>query len=91
MGFIIWLITGLIAGALAMFAVYRTIPREPATLIGALVIGLLGGILGGWVADLIGLDAVSWIGSIVVAFAGAFVILWLINRATPGRGQRSER
>ncbi|HMM42703.1 MAG TPA: GlsB/YeaQ/YmgE family stress response membrane protein, partial [Thermomicrobiales bacterium] len=89
--FIIWLIIGLIAGALAMFVVFRTIPREPASLVGALVVGLLGGILGGWVSDLIGLDAVSWLGSIVVAFAGAFVILWLINRMMPGRGQRSGR
>ena len=37
------------------------------------------------VSDLIGLDTVSWIGSIVVAFAGAFAILWLINRMLPGR------
>lgn len=88
MGFILWLITGLIAGVLAMFAVYRTIPREPASLVGALVIGLLGGLLGGWLSNLIGLDAVNWIGSIVVAFVGAFIVLWLINRATPGRDAR---
>ena len=88
MDLIIWLITGLIAGALAMFVVYRTIPREPGSLIGALVVGLLGVILGGWIAGLIGLDAVNWIGSIVVAFIGAFGLLWLINRMTPSRGQR---
>lgn len=91
MDFVIWLITGLVAGLLAMFAVFRTIPRERYGVIGALVIGVVGGWLGGWVSDLIGLDAVSWIGSLVVAFAGAFIILRLLDRAGLTRSNRAEK
>lgn len=85
MGWILWLILGLVAGVAALFAIYRTIPREPSGLVAALVIGLAGGAIGGWIADVIGLDAVNWIGSLVVAFVGAVLILWLLRRAT---GQR---
>jgi len=82
---VLWLIIGLVAGVLALFAVYRSVPREPTGWIGALVLGLIGGALGGWLTDLIGLETVSWLGSIVVAFAGAALILWLLQRTTGRR------
>ncbi len=85
MDVLLWLVVGLVAGVLALFAVYRTVPREPSGWIGALVIGVIGGLVGGWLADLVDLETVSWLGSLVVAFAGAALILWLLRRTTGGR------
>ena len=81
MDIVIWLIIGLVAGVLALFALNRTLPKEPSGWIGALVIGLIGGLVGGLVTDLLGLETVSWVGSLVVAFLGALLILWLLQRA----------
>ena len=85
MDVLLWLVVGLVAGVLALFAVHRTVPREPSGWLGALVVGLIGGLVGGWLTDLIDLETVSWLGSLVVAFVGAVLILWLLRRATGGR------
>ena len=85
MDLLTWIIVGLVAGVLALFAVHRTIPREPSGWVGALVVGVVGGLVGGWLTDLIDLESVSWLGSLVVAFLGAVLILWLLRRATGGR------
>lgn len=85
MDVILWLILGLAAGVAALYAVYRTIPREPTGWLGALVVGLIGGLIGGWVTDLVGLEAVNWLGSLIVAFLGAVLILWLMRRTTEHR------
>ena len=85
MDVLLWLVVGLVAGVLALFAVYRTVPREPSGWIGALAIGIVGGLVGGWLTDLVDLETVSWLGSLVVAFAGAALILWLLRRTTGGR------
>ena len=85
MDVLLWLVVGLVAGALALFAVHRTVPREPSGWLGALALGLVGGLVGGWLADLVDLEAVSWLGSLVVAFLGAALVLWLLRRASGGR------
>jgi uncharacterized membrane protein YeaQ/YmgE (transglycosylase-associated protein family) len=82
MDVLLWLVVGLVAGVLALFAIYRTVPREPTGWLLALAIGVVGGVVWGWVADLLGLEAVSWPGTLVVAFAGAALLLWLLRRAT---------
>ncbi len=85
MDVLLWLVIGLVAGVLALFAVYRTVPREPSGWIGALAIGIVGGLVGGWLTDLVDLETVSWLGSLVVAFTGAVLLLWLLRRTTGGR------
>ena len=85
MDVLLWLVVGLVAGVLALFAVHRTVPREPSGWIGALALGIIGGLVGGWLTDLVDLETVSWLGSLIVAFAGAALILWLLRRATGGR------
>lgn len=78
---ILWLILGAVAGVAAVLVMYRSIPDTPIEGIGAIGIGLFGGWLGGWAADLIGLEAVNWIGSLVIAFVAA---LLLLRRIAPG-------
>lgn len=85
MDFVLWLVLGAVAGILAVVAMYRTIPTKLREWVGALGIGLLGGWLGGWVANIIGLEAVNWLGSLVVAFADALLVLFLFRSIAPGK------
>lgn len=84
MDLVLWLVLGAVAGVAAVLIMYRSIPDTPVEWLGAIGIGLLGGWLGGWVADLIGLEAVNWIGSLVIAFAAALLVLMLLRRVAPG-------
>ena len=85
MDLVISLVLGLIAGVLAVTFVYRSIPNNPMALLGALVIGLIGGWVGSWLANLIGLEAVNWLGALVIAFLAAIGILLLLKRVAPGK------
>jgi uncharacterized membrane protein YeaQ/YmgE (transglycosylase-associated protein family) len=83
MSILIWLVVGLIAGYLARVVV----PGEgPGGVIGDLVIGVVGALLGGWIFGFFGHSGVSGLNiySIVVAFVGAVVLLF-IARALSGR------
>ena len=76
MGFLAWIIVGLIAGWLAGQVMkgggYGTLVD--------IILGILGGMLGGWLFGLLGIGAGGgMIGSIIVAFVGA-VILVAITR-----------
>jgi uncharacterized membrane protein YeaQ/YmgE (transglycosylase-associated protein family) len=90
MGILSWIIVGLIAGFLAG----QVMRGGGYGLIGDLIIGVLGGLLGGWIAFYffhIG-DTMSGINmtSILVAFVGA-ILLILILRMIGGRGRFSRR
>lgn len=84
MDIILWLVLGAVAGFAAVLIMYRSIPDTPIQWVGAIGIGLIGGWLGGWLADVLGLESVNWIGSLVVAFVGALLILILLRRISPG-------
>lgn len=75
MNFIIWIITGIIAGWLAGMIV----KGRGFGLIGDLVIGLLGGLLGGWLFGLFGIAATNWIGQILVAALGGAILVLIIR------------
>lgn len=83
MDILLWLIVGLVAGVAAVFVVYRAIPSDPWGWLGAVAVGLVGGLVGGWVFDLLGLESTNWLGSLVIAFLGAVGILLLIRRIVP--------
>ena len=77
MGVIGWIVVGLIAGSLA-----RTATRsEHYGCLGTMVVGILGGILGGALFNLIGDHGITdfslW--SILVAFVGACVLLFILQ------------
>lgn len=83
MDLLLRLVLGLVAGVLGMLAVYRAIPSTPMAWIGAVVVGLIGGWLGGLLANVLGLTAVNWIGSLFVAFVGVVLVLLLLRSMTP--------
>ena len=76
MGIFAWIVVGLIAGWLAG----KVMKGGGYGVLVDIILGILGGILGGWIFGLLGIwQGRGMIGSIVVAFIGA-VILVAITR-----------
>lgn len=75
LGLIIFLIVGLVAGALASFYMGRQ-----QDLWMSLLIGIVGAMIGGFVARLLGLTAYNVIGEVVVATLGAILCLYVWQR-----------
>lgn len=78
-GLIAWIVVGLVAGWLAGVVM----KGGGFGLVGDLIVGLVGALLGGFLAGFIFQGSVGLLGSIVVAFFGA-VILVAILRAVSG-------
>lgn len=82
MGFLVWLLIGLIAGALARLLVPG---KDPMGWLGTLVLGLVGSLIGGFLGNLFfdgefDVTAAGIIGSVI----GAIIAL-LAYRAMKGR------
>jgi uncharacterized membrane protein YeaQ/YmgE (transglycosylase-associated protein family) len=77
MGFITWILVGLIAGWLAG----QVMKGGGYGVLVDILLGIVGGLIGGWVFGLLGIwPGGGAIGAIIVAFVGA-VILVAISRA----------
>ncbi|MDX1632470.1 MAG: GlsB/YeaQ/YmgE family stress response membrane protein, partial [Thermoanaerobaculia bacterium] len=72
---ILFLVIGLVAGFLASVIMRR----RSLSILGNLIVGVLGALLGGFLFGILGLHAYGLIGQLVVATAGAVVLLWLIR------------
>lgn len=76
MGFLAWIVVGLIAGWLAG----QVMKGGGYGVVVDIILGILGGLVGGWVFEALGIwHGGGLIGSIIVAFVGA-VILVAITR-----------
>ncbi len=72
MGFLAWIVVGLIAGWLAG----QVMKGGGYGTVADIVLGLVGGLLGGWIFGKLGISAgSSMIGSIIVAFVGAVILV----------------
>lgn len=79
---VFWVIVGIIAGALAKLVV----PGEgPAGWLGDLIVGIVGAIIGGFVAHALGIAWGGWIASTLVAFVGAVILLFIMRAVTTRR------
>ena len=78
LGPISWIIIGLVAGALAGFFVPG---RERNGCIGTTAIGIIGGLLGGWLwTEVLNQDPASgWLGAVVIAALGAAIVLLILR------------
>jgi uncharacterized membrane protein YeaQ/YmgE (transglycosylase-associated protein family) len=70
-GIIWWIVVGLIAGWLGG----QAMKGGGYGVLADIVLGILGGILGGWLFSKMGIGASSTIGSIIVAFIGAVILV----------------
>ncbi len=84
LGLIGWIVVGFFAGALSGMVLGG---RTPRGCLPNILIGILGAIVGGFLASkLLGVDPVNeWIGALVVAFVGAVLVRWLLALASPRR------
>ncbi|MFJ8137355.1 GlsB/YeaQ/YmgE family stress response membrane protein [Streptomyces sp. NPDC096013] len=90
MGIIAWIIIGLLAGAIAKLLMPG---KDPGGVIITMLIGIVGGLLGGWLGKVIfGVDSIdgffdlsTWIAAIV----GSLILLILYRLVTGNR--RSHR
>jgi uncharacterized membrane protein YeaQ/YmgE (transglycosylase-associated protein family) len=81
MGILAWIILGLIAGFLA-----QALVGGGYGLLGTIVLGIIGAVVGGWLAAQLGVGTVDGIdvASIVIATVGAIIVIW-IARSIRGR------
>jgi len=77
MGFLSWIIVGLVAGVLAGLVVRG----RGFGIIWDIVVGIIGGLLGGWIASLLGWGGMTGINlpSILIAFGGAVLLLVILR------------
>jgi len=85
MGLLSWIVVGLIAGWLA-----GLIMRGSGFgLLGNIIVGVIGGLLGGWIASSVlhigpGMSGIN-LGSILIAFLGAIVLILIMRLLGLGR------
>lgn len=79
MGWLSWIVFGLIAGIIAKFIMPG---RDPGGFIITIIIGILGAVLGGWLATQFGLGDVTGfdIRSFIIAVVGALILLFIYRR-----------
>ena len=75
----------LLVGFLAGYVAERTMNRDHGLLTNILV-GIAGSFVGGTLAGLLGIAYYGFLGNLVVAIAGAILILWLFGRSEKARG-----
>jgi uncharacterized membrane protein YeaQ/YmgE (transglycosylase-associated protein family) len=81
MHFILFVLIGLIAGAVAG----RVVSGHGYGMFGDLIVGVVGAFLGGWLfAVAFGVVGRGFIVSLLTAVAGAVILLWVIRLIAPG-------
>ncbi|MFN4288155.1 MAG: GlsB/YeaQ/YmgE family stress response membrane protein [Brevundimonas sp.] len=74
-GIIAWIVIGIIAGWLA-----EKIMKRDHGLITNLIVGVVGALIGGFIANSLGYDAAgNWIPGILIATLGAVVLLAILG------------
>ncbi len=88
MGFLIWIILGAIAGALAKLIMPGD---DPGGIIVTILLGIAGALVGGFIASALGFGAVGGlsIGSIIIAILGAILLLAIYRLVMGKRGKTS--
>lgn len=81
-GILGWIVIGLIAGALAKFIMPG---RDPGGIIVTILLGIVGAIIGGFIASAIGFGPGGNIWNLLIATLGAVVLLWLYRVFTSRR------
>ncbi len=75
MGFLSWILLGLVVGLLAKWIMPGP---DPGGLIITILLGIAGAFVGGFIGSLVGLGSVTGfnLGSLVLATGGAVLLLW---------------
>jgi uncharacterized membrane protein YeaQ/YmgE (transglycosylase-associated protein family) len=89
MDWIGWIVVGFFAGALSG----AVIERGPHGCLANTVVGILGGVLGGWFSttQLHSSQTSGFIGALIVSFLGAVVIRIALDAVEGGKGRGNRR
>jgi uncharacterized membrane protein YeaQ/YmgE (transglycosylase-associated protein family) len=79
-GIIWWVVVGLIAG----WASGKIMKGRGYGVIADILLGIVGGIIGGWVVGLFGFGGGGLIWSILVAILGAVILIWITRLIKKG-------
>ena len=84
MGWLIWIILGLVAGVIAKFIMPG---RDPGGFIVTIILGIVGALVGGFISTKLGFGDVTGFNlpSIIIAVLGAMLLLF-IYRMVKSRG-----
>ena len=87
MTFLTWIIVGLVAGVLASLVMGGT----GYGIIGDIIIGIIGAFVGGWVFSVLGVASPlgGLAGTILVAFVGAVLLLFILRLIRGGTRRSS--
>ena len=91
MGVLSWIILGFAAGAIAK-ALHRG--DEPSGAVATMFVGVLGALLGGFLASAVGIGSISGffsLGTWLIAITGAFVLLMFYDAITSRAGRSDAR
>jgi uncharacterized membrane protein YeaQ/YmgE (transglycosylase-associated protein family) len=84
MGILVWVVFGLIAGAIAKFLMPGNIPGG---IVATILLGIVGAVVGGYLGTLVGFGNISGfdLRSMALAVGGGLVVLLIYGLATKGR------
>jgi uncharacterized membrane protein YeaQ/YmgE (transglycosylase-associated protein family) len=88
MGYLAWIVLGLISGAIAKAIMPG---KDPGGIVVTAIIGIIGAVIGGFLGNVLTntpLNGFS-IRSIILAVIGSLIFLWIYRMATRGRGAPS--
>lgn len=74
------MISGIVMGILAGFIASKLTNGEGKGCIVNLFLGIVGGMVGGWLFSQFGIYADSWVGELITATVGAGIVLWIWNK-----------
>jgi uncharacterized membrane protein YeaQ/YmgE (transglycosylase-associated protein family) len=76
MGWLIWIILGLVAGVIAKFIMPG---RDPGGFIVTIILGIVGAVIGGFISTKLGFGDVTGFNfqSIIIAVLGAILLLFI--------------
>ena len=79
MGILSWILMGLIVGVLAKWIMPG---KDPGGIVITILLGIAGAFVGGFLGSLLGLGGFTGfnLGSVVLAVAGALLLLWAHRR-----------
>ena len=84
-GLLYWLIVGLVAGVIAK-AIMPGTSKEPSGWIMTILLGIVGAVIGGFVAtSLFGIPATNILMQVVIAVIGAILLIAALRLFTGGR------
>lgn len=74
------LLASIIIGLLAGYIACKLTGNESKGLLVNLFLGVIGGFVGGWLFDLVGIQTYTWVGSVISAVVGASVCIWVFSK-----------